>query len=1188
MGSEEYDPMSKKGHPRRSSSSPYHHRQQEPDGYHLSSSTNTRRRGGGGSGSHSGFFSGGRKKLLSVKYCLPTMLLISVLSMLFMLNAFSNEMKGEALVRPQQQYQQHDEDNKGHGGGWIPHPKSSEWSASASSSSSSQQHSQSQQQHQQQHDLRQRRRLNQSDDTSLNGTGTARASATATTGTTVTAATITTSPTTSTSSSQSAAVVQSSVLTTITPAATAANKSAYGDSMTPEELREIRQQIRRKEREKHNNNNNNNDNNNGQQQINPSHNSTASDGNWTHPPIDWQAVSLPKRNQRPQTFPKDSVGQTRPMDPLGGEFDVWSLRPLSSNLTIDATNLGVLLDGGRHYYPVDWVKRMIHVISMMKYNLLHFRLTDDQVFNVQLKSRPLLAYPSRLNGNTKVYQPDELRDIVQFAKQRNVTVIPEINVPGHAGAWGGMPELLVQCPNFICQKGYSVPLNVSNPLLRPVLKDVLAEVIDIFDNPPLLHLGGDEVDMSLPCMNEIGAPKFDYNIFEAMLREILLEVGYDDSRVIRWEMMTFMEGLDRAGNITHFWFTQPGHKGTGVGMRWDRYYNDFKHPVFNSQGLYFDVNDHDSAHDIYVHAQQNTHLKHVDSPNLGIIAGTFELGVDHWVDRNVIGKLLAVAIGASHVDIHSEHELYTFYKHQCRHIGFRDDLCLLYADGPMDFNQFRQGLKNGPHEHVTWNKWIKDICERFTTDTDKRVYNPSGHPHNYKNGLVQSGQNAFWNSLDDVANRVLMDPEKASETKSKPSSFDGLRRHVEHTGIIIGLSTDPHRDHRIAEIFTKTMRRMGFNLAQLRLIDDLGFSYRSKVFPELQFTHIGGSLPEADGLTNLRSTASAHGIAIMPEVSLITNSAGMYNSNFNVECPEYTCHRGSDTKHPWNIGLPMDINDSNFVPIAHAIIYEVLGFSSSPFLHLGGDERRTVAPCFDEALHEVPNFEGFEKKLDRLLQMSNVTTDRVIRWENEEQTHYGGRLGDVTQCRPGDDACPDRYGFSKIPWMATVDIRHGGAWEIFEKTRRMVTMQNRPLGIVAELGGLSVDYFKQNQVDLRLLAFNLATIDSSAAPDDTSLTIKSRDDFHAQFPRLCVEVLHLEESVCSSFANQTQSSESLYNEQKQRSSWQESLKQITCQMFTRLEKVKVFRNDTIPTAVSLNKNTAKSSNATNHMSTANK
>ena len=104
---------------------------------------------------------------------------------------------------------------------------------------------------------------------------------------------------------------------------------------------------------------------------------------------------------------------------LSDKFDDTSLlRPV--NLTNDLPYLGVLLDAGRHYFPVEWVKRMIYTLSVMNYNLLHFRLTDDQTFNVKLDSQPLLAYPTTIDNNTQVYSPDELRDIVQYAKKKGI------------------------------------------------------------------------------------------------------------------------------------------------------------------------------------------------------------------------------------------------------------------------------------------------------------------------------------------------------------------------------------------------------------------------------------------------------------------------------------------------------------------------------------------------------------------------------------------------------------------------------------------------------------------------------------------------------------------------------------------------------------------------------------------------
>ena len=180
-------------------------------------------------------------------------------------------------------------------------------------------------------------------------------------------------------------------------------------------------------------------------------------------------------------------------DPLRNRF--WNHTRRAVTYDIKLPYLGILIDGGRHYYPIRWLERVVDYISAMKYNLIQLRLTDDQAFNVLLDSHPELAYPAAVNNpDRRVWTVPELKHLVHYAKQRNVSIMPEINVPGHGGAWAGIPGLITQCPEYLCNKGYSVPLNVSHPDFLPVLQDVINETLRIFD-PPFLHLGGDEVDM---------------------------------------------------------------------------------------------------------------------------------------------------------------------------------------------------------------------------------------------------------------------------------------------------------------------------------------------------------------------------------------------------------------------------------------------------------------------------------------------------------------------------------------------------------------------------------------------------------------------------------------------------------------------------------------------------------------------
>jgi N-acetyl-beta-hexosaminidase len=129
--------------------------------------------------------------------------------------------------------------------------------------------------------------------------------------------------------------------------------------------------------------------------------------------------------------------------------------------------MGVLLDAGRHYFPLEWLYDFfLPNLHAMGYNYVHFRLTDDQnfVLNVTvhvptIKSSSKLAvhipmgYTARMETTEPgIYQPHELRELVRYAKQQyDIGMIPEVNVPGHAGAWGAhlLPDLVMKCPNFV-------------------------------------------------------------------------------------------------------------------------------------------------------------------------------------------------------------------------------------------------------------------------------------------------------------------------------------------------------------------------------------------------------------------------------------------------------------------------------------------------------------------------------------------------------------------------------------------------------------------------------------------------------------------------------------------------------------------------------------------------------------------
>ena len=170
---------------------------------------------------------------------------------------------------------------------------------------------------------------------------------------------------------------------------------------------------------------------------------------------------------------------------------------------------GVLLDVARHFMPVADVLRFIDLIAFHKLNVLHLHLTDDQGWRVEVPGRPRLTsvgawrprtmlgsrvhdrYDERPHGG--YYTTGDLREIVAYAAQRQVTVVPEIDMPGHMqAAIAAYPELGNGFAGGVRTSWGISPqiLNVSDATLQ-FCRDVLDEVCAIFPSP-LIGLGGDE------------------------------------------------------------------------------------------------------------------------------------------------------------------------------------------------------------------------------------------------------------------------------------------------------------------------------------------------------------------------------------------------------------------------------------------------------------------------------------------------------------------------------------------------------------------------------------------------------------------------------------------------------------------------------------------------------------------------
>ena len=172
---------------------------------------------------------------------------------------------------------------------------------------------------------------------------------------------------------------------------------------------------------------------------------------------------------------------------------------------------GVLLDCGRHFFSVEFVKQFLDAMALHGCNQFHWHLTEDQGWRFEVKSLPDLAKkgsvrektvigPSRMRIYDNIpyggfYTQEECRDVVRYAAERYINVVPEIDMPGH------MQSALHVFPNLGCTGGpYPVApywgvmrevLCGGNPETLTFLKTVFGEICDVFPSP-YIHIGGDE------------------------------------------------------------------------------------------------------------------------------------------------------------------------------------------------------------------------------------------------------------------------------------------------------------------------------------------------------------------------------------------------------------------------------------------------------------------------------------------------------------------------------------------------------------------------------------------------------------------------------------------------------------------------------------------------------------------------
>jgi hexosaminidase len=157
---------------------------------------------------------------------------------------------------------------------------------------------------------------------------------------------------------------------------------------------------------------------------------------------------------------------------------------------------GLMIDAARHFQPVEVIKRNLDAMAAVKMNVFHWHLVDDQGWRIEMKKSPKL---SQLASDGGFYTQEEIKNIVKYADERGILVVPEIDVPGHASAiLTAYPEIGSHKKDDKTTYGiernagiFRPTLDPSNPKTYQLLSDIFDEVCPLFSGK-YFHIGGDE------------------------------------------------------------------------------------------------------------------------------------------------------------------------------------------------------------------------------------------------------------------------------------------------------------------------------------------------------------------------------------------------------------------------------------------------------------------------------------------------------------------------------------------------------------------------------------------------------------------------------------------------------------------------------------------------------------------------
>ncbi len=238
---------------------------------------------------------------------------------------------------------------------------------------------------------------------------------------------------------------------------------------------------------------------------------------------------------------------------------------------------GFMLDVSRHFHDIDTIKHVLDLLALMKMNIFHWHLTDDQGWRIEIKKYPKLIDVGSKRKDTKIktwwskkyrgkphqgfYTQDEIREIVSYAQDRFITVIPEIEMPGHCRA------AIAAYPELSCQKKQT-DVSIKPGIFKDIfcvgqeetfrfLEYILSEIIELFPSE-IIHIGGDEVPLKrwkscINCKSRMQSEKTKNakELRKYFTKRIVDYLNSQDKRAIGWNEILY-EGIDK-GVIAQWW-----------------------------------------------------------------------------------------------------------------------------------------------------------------------------------------------------------------------------------------------------------------------------------------------------------------------------------------------------------------------------------------------------------------------------------------------------------------------------------------------------------------------------------------------------------------------------------------------------------------------------------------------------------